>query len=170
MVHWKKYGVIQVELQEKTENEMWFCKEKGLVRTLQTPTEKMGRVGLQPLPVPFKNCKGARPMAPSRSSTRHATHLSPVSPTPPAGDAHDDDPAANKELFLDPMLGTPLAIYIEKDVENKDDISQLIIVSRNKSSTLAGTIGKEPELLCTAFLKAGNSFSCKPAFYVTHFP
>lgn len=72
-------------------------------------------------------------MAPARSSTRRGAHISPVSPTPPARDIHDDDPAANKELFLDPMLGTPLAIFIEKDVENKDDLSQLIIVGHIES-------------------------------------
>lgn len=72
-------------------------------------------------------------MAPARSSTRRGAHISPVSPTPPVRDVHDDDPAANKELFLDPMLGTPLAIFIEKDVENKDDLSQLIIVSHIES-------------------------------------
>ncbi|KIM45447.1 hypothetical protein M413DRAFT_66281 [Hebeloma cylindrosporum] len=66
-------------------------------------------------------------MAPARSSTRRGAHISPVSPTPAARDVQDDDPTANKELFLDPMLGTPLAIFIEKDVENKDDLSQLII-------------------------------------------
>jgi len=88
-------------------------------------------VGLQPLRL--DNCKRARPMAPARSSTRRGAHISPVSPTPPVRDVQDDDPAANKELFLDPMLGTPLAIFIEKDVENKDDLSQLIIVGHIES-------------------------------------
>lgn len=67
-------------------------------------------------------------MAPARSSTRRsATHGSQV---PQSGQhAQDDDPVANKELFIDQMLGTPLAIYIEKDVEDRDIISQLIVVS-----------------------------------------
>jgi hypothetical protein len=71
-------------------------------------------------------------MAPVRSSTRRGAHPAPVPPTPPVLDADRDDPNANKELFLDPMLGTPLAIYIEKDVEDKDAISQLITVSNRE--------------------------------------
>lgn len=64
-------------------------------------------------------------MAPARSSTRRSAQV------PPSGQQHaqDDDLVANKELFIDPMLGTALAIYIEKDVEDKDNISQLIVVS-----------------------------------------
>lgn len=67
-------------------------------------------------------------MAPARSSARRA-HPPPIHPTPPAENTEPDDPNVNKELFLDPMLGTPLAIYIEKDVDDKDEISRLIIVS-----------------------------------------
>ncbi|KJA20067.1 hypothetical protein HYPSUDRAFT_142746 [Hypholoma sublateritium FD-334 SS-4] len=63
-------------------------------------------------------------MAPVRSSTRRGAH---PTPTPPIQDADGDDPNTNKELFLDPMLGTPLAIYLEKEVEDKDNIAQLII-------------------------------------------
>ncbi|KAF8971146.1 hypothetical protein BDZ97DRAFT_1651829 [Flammula alnicola] len=66
-------------------------------------------------------------MAPARSSTRRGPQPTPVPPTPPVHDADRDDPNTNKDLFLDPMLGTPLAIYIEKDVEDKDAISQLVI-------------------------------------------
>jgi hypothetical protein len=64
-------------------------------------------------------------MAPARSSTRRSAQV------PPPGQLHvqDDDLVANKELFIDPMLGTALSIYIEKDVEDKDNISQLIVVS-----------------------------------------
>ncbi|KAF8876709.1 hypothetical protein CPB84DRAFT_1795712 [Gymnopilus junonius] len=66
-------------------------------------------------------------MAPARSSTRRGVHPSPGQSTPPVQGTEDDDPNVNKELFLDPMLGTPLAIYVEKDVEDKETISQLII-------------------------------------------
>ena len=66
-------------------------------------------------------------MAPGRSSARRSAHSSQV---PPSGQhAQDDDVVANKDLFIDPMLGTALAIYIEKDVEDKDIISDLIVVS-----------------------------------------
>ena len=34
----------------------------------------------------------------------------------------------NDELFLDPMLGTPLAIYIEKDVHDRDNLVEIITV------------------------------------------
>ncbi|KAF8800273.1 hypothetical protein BYT27DRAFT_7148951 [Phlegmacium glaucopus] len=64
-------------------------------------------------------------MAPARSSTRRSAHGSQA--PPPGQHAQDDDFIANKDLFIDPMLGTALAIYIEKDVEDKDIISQLIV-------------------------------------------
>jgi hypothetical protein len=32
-------------------------------------------------------------------------------------------------LFLEPMMGTPLAIYVEKDVEDRDTIVDIITVS-----------------------------------------
>ncbi|KDR75012.1 hypothetical protein GALMADRAFT_69767 [Galerina marginata CBS 339.88] len=66
-------------------------------------------------------------MAPARSSVRRGAHFSTIPPTPPpVQNADDTDPSINKELFLDPMLGTPLAIYIEKDVEDKETIVQLV--------------------------------------------
>ena len=66
-------------------------------------------------------------MAPARSSARRSAHGSQVSQSGQL--AQDGDLVANKELFIDPMLGTALAIYIEKDVEDKESISELIIVS-----------------------------------------
>ncbi|CAA7260587.1 unnamed protein product [Cyclocybe aegerita] len=68
---------------------------------------------------------GARPMAPARSSNRRAAQPPPAPQT--NHDLHNDDPNINTELFVDPMLGTALAVYIEKDVEDKELISQLII-------------------------------------------
>lgn len=43
--------------------------------------------------------------------------------SPPA-----DDASAKDDLFLDPLMGTPLAIYVEKDVDNWDEIVKLITV------------------------------------------
>lgn len=63
-----------------------------------------------------------RPMAPPRASARRQ-HTQP-------DDNFSDD------LFIDPMLGSPLAIYIEKDVNDKDDIAQLIVVSPSLSFSL----------------------------------
>lgn len=37
--------------------------------------------------------------------------------------------AVNNELFLEPMMGTPLQIYIEKDVPDRDQLVELITVS-----------------------------------------
>ena len=66
-------------------------------------------------------------MAPARSSARRSAH-GPQAP-PSGQNAQDENLASNKELFIDPMLGSPLAIYIEKDVEDKETISELIVVS-----------------------------------------
>lgn len=66
-------------------------------------------------------------MAPARSSARRSAHGPQV---PPSGQpVQDENLVTNKELFIDPMLGTALAIYIEKDVEDKETISELIVVS-----------------------------------------
>jgi len=54
-------------------------------------------------------------MAPPRSSTQRQQV--------------DSDQNFNNDLFIDPMLGSPLAIYVEKDVQDKDAIAQLIVVS-----------------------------------------
>lgn len=72
-------------------------------------------------------------MAPVRTSARRGGHPEPS----PVHDADTNDPTANKTLFLDPMMGTPLAMYVEKDVEEKDVITQMIIVSTAASSASA---------------------------------
>lgn len=93
-----------------------------------------------------------RPMAPARSSARRAqrTHNTrnkqqpahdppppqqqqpvpvPQPPPPPPQSQPAVDPNADK-LFLDPMSGQPLSLYVEKDVDNKDSLSESIVVSR----------------------------------------
>jgi hypothetical protein len=57
--------------------------------------------------------------APSATSRRHHAHTH-----------HNADAVepANANLFIDPMMGAPLAIYIEKDVPDKDAIAELIVV------------------------------------------
>lgn len=37
-------------------------------------------------------------------------------------------------LFIDPMMGTPLPIYVDKDVEDRDNIARLITVSVNPTA------------------------------------
>ena len=48
---------------------------------------------------------------------------SPRNASPPPNDPH------NNALFLEPLMGTPLTIYIEKDVDDRDDLVDLIAVS-----------------------------------------
>ena len=85
-------------------------------------------VGLQP--PQFQTFSRSRPMAPARSSARRSAHGPQV---PPSGQhAQNENLVANKELFIDPMLGTALAIYIEKDVDDKETISDLIVVSHSR--------------------------------------
>lgn len=46
--------------------------------------------------------------------------------------SHNNDQAAssssNPDLFTDPMMGAALTFYIDKDVEDKDRVSQVITV------------------------------------------
>ena len=46
-------------------------------------------------------------------------------PNPPPDAAVDDEANA---IFIDPVFGTPLAIYVDKDVENRDVIVDTINV------------------------------------------
>ncbi|KAI0655972.1 hypothetical protein C8Q70DRAFT_922742 [Cubamyces menziesii] len=70
-------------------------------------------------------------MAPARSSANRARrerehqaqHLpQPQDISPPVDEQNSPD-----DLFLDPLMGTPLAIYVEKDVENRDEIVELVL-------------------------------------------
>ncbi|KAG6885374.1 hypothetical protein C0993_002513 [Termitomyces sp. T159_Od127] len=64
-------------------------------------------------------------MAPARSSIRHSDQNNDQRPSVVA---QNNDLNVNPELFLDPMLGTPLAMYVEKDVHDKDTLVELILV------------------------------------------
>ena len=46
------------------------------------------------------------------------------------------------DLFLDPMLGTPLAMYVEKDVHDRDNIVSLITVSYGQTSRVASLVAQ----------------------------
>ena len=74
-------------------------------------------------------------MAP-RSSHRQLEQNTNETSTQPNPTASNDD--LNDKLFLDPMLGTPLAIYIEKDVEDRSLLADIITVSRVKKSCHVG--------------------------------
>ncbi|TFY76010.1 hypothetical protein EWM64_g8001, partial [Hericium alpestre] len=41
-------------------------------------------------------------------------------------DAPSDGPQSHGTLFLEPMMGTPLAVYVHKDVDDRDTVVDLI--------------------------------------------
>lgn len=67
-------------------------------------------------------------MAPARSTRR--AH------SPPATDA---------ALFLEPMMGTPLTVYIEKDVDDRDELVDLITVSPRLATPIIPFHHSHPE-------------------------
>lgn len=66
-------------------------------------------------------------MAPIRSANRRAQrdHSQQQSITQP-----DPNHDPSQDIFIDPMMGTALQIYVEKDVEDRDTIVELIVVCR----------------------------------------
>ena len=92
-------------------------------------------------------------MAPARTSARRAQRAQnsrkqeqqqpqdvlpqPQLPPPPQVQQHalqpqsppDDQHGEVQKLFLDPMSGLPLSLYVEKDVEDRDTLIETIIVS-----------------------------------------
>lgn len=64
-------------------------------------------------------------MAPTRGNNRRGQR---------ARDAERDAATENhgplsSELFLEPMMGTPLSLYIEKDVQDRDELVELIVAN-----------------------------------------
>jgi hypothetical protein len=66
-------------------------------------------------------------MAPGRMSTRRTQH--DQHPPTRSADPEGNNNVVNEELFLEPMMGTPLAMYIEKDVHDRDVLVDIITVS-----------------------------------------
>ncbi|KAG6337095.1 hypothetical protein ID866_2006 [Astraeus odoratus] len=66
-------------------------------------------------------------MAPARSN-RRTQHEQPVQLRNAPSDASTSNNASNSDLFLEPMMGTPLAVYIEKDVDERESLVELITV------------------------------------------
>ena len=56
-------------------------------------------------------------MAPARNSSRRPQSTNPA-----------QDESVQADLFLEPMMGNPLAIYVDKDVQDRDTVVDLIIV------------------------------------------
>ncbi|KAF8070020.1 hypothetical protein FPV67DRAFT_1578967 [Lyophyllum atratum] len=77
-------------------------------------------------------------MAPARSSARLG-HLDQNNIQRAPLHDQDSDPNADPELFIDPMLGTPLAMYIEKDVEDKDML--IVLISKYGGTVSPGYSG-----------------------------
>lgn len=63
-------------------------------------------------------------MAPARSNRREQ----PGQPRNPQPDDPTSNDAPGSDLFLEPMMGTPLTVYIEKDVDERESLVQLITV------------------------------------------
>ncbi|KAH7888811.1 hypothetical protein F5I97DRAFT_1855699 [Phlebopus sp. FC_14] len=63
-------------------------------------------------------------MAPARSN-RRTHHEQPTAARDTQPDSTAASDAAN-ELFLEPMMGTPLTVYIEKDVDDRDTLIELV--------------------------------------------
>lgn len=73
-------------------------------------------------------------MAPARTSTRRNQNSQPATTRPAVPD--NDNEVVNPDLFLEPMMGTPLAMYIEKDVQDRDSLVDIITVSTAHSIVL----------------------------------
>ncbi|KAF9244866.1 hypothetical protein BU15DRAFT_71233 [Melanogaster broomeanus] len=64
-------------------------------------------------------------MAPARSNKR-TQHEHPVQLRNNQNDPSPSNDAPDTDLFLEPMMGTPLTVYIEKDVDDRDALVELI--------------------------------------------
>lgn len=111
------------------------CKDRGqsqLGRIIWTPIQNKAwewGVSVGRTPSTFtQNIGQVRPMAPVRPPARRLLPQNPSEQGQTPSSA-GNDPNVNNELFIDPMLGTPLAVYIEKDVEEKDELVRLVTVS-----------------------------------------
>ncbi|KAG9316497.1 hypothetical protein JVU11DRAFT_2539 [Chiua virens] len=83
-------------------------------------------------------------MAPARSARRAHSQNAP----PPTTDPH------NASLFLEPMMGTPLTIYIEKDVDDRDDLVDLIT---KHGGTVSPSYSGTPYILVDPHKESGQN-------------
>ena len=51
-----------------------------------------------------------------------------MAPRFPPSVQQDAEDAVLSNLFIDPMLGTPLPVYIEKDVQDRENLVDLVTV------------------------------------------
>lgn len=66
-------------------------------------------------------------MAPVRTANRRAQRDHAQQQPAPQPDINH---GPSQDIFIDPMMGTALQIYVEKDVEDRDTIVELITVCR----------------------------------------
>ncbi|EGO25802.1 hypothetical protein SERLADRAFT_466451 [Serpula lacrymans var. lacrymans S7.9] len=95
-------------------------------------------------------------MAPVRSSVRrnqHDQNAVPARTAIPETTMAPDMPI-NNVLFLEPMMGTPLQIYIEKDVEDRDILVELI--SKHGGAVSPGYSGV-PYILVDPYKESGQN-------------
>ena len=82
-----------------------------------------------------------------RAASAHDHPPAPNSSAPSASVPPEPTPNVNPDLFIDPMLGTPLAVYIEKDVDDKDELVKLVTVRAIDafcSLGASGAVGEGP--------------------------
>jgi len=117
-----------------------------------------------------------RPMAPARSTRRnqHEQSVSLRSAQPDPSPVEDG--SSGSDLFLEPMMGTPLTVYIEKEVEDRDTLVELILVGHPSISySLLLTFARNTEVQLhqdTAgrhtFLVSANDCNCPLYFIQMH--
>lgn len=77
-------------------------------------------------------------MAPGRTSNRRAQRDQNTNPALlNSVQTIQQDDQLKGTLFLEPMMGTPLALYVDKDVAERDTIAQLISVSNSSARILS---------------------------------
>ncbi|KAH7927494.1 hypothetical protein BV22DRAFT_1006901 [Leucogyrophana mollusca] len=90
-------------------------------------------------------------MAPARSTrrTQHEQSAAVPAPPPPSGSI-----APNDKLFLEPMMGTPLAMYVEKDVDDRDAVVASIT---KRGGTVTPGYSGTPYLLVDPHKESGQN-------------
>jgi hypothetical protein len=78
----------------------------------------------------------ANPVVPSSRELEVPVPMPPATsrralrdPRPQTNNDLATDAAPNTDLFTDPMMGAALSFYIDKDVQDKERVSQVITVS-----------------------------------------
>ena len=77
-------------------------------------------------------------MAPARTSNRRTQRDQNTNPAILNNvQQHQAVEQQKDDLFLEPMMGTPLALYVDKDVDSRDAIVELITVGSHSIGVLS---------------------------------